>query len=207
MQPKSFSFRALLTSGLVLAVAVLVCCSPDANAAPKKKPAPAKKTAAPAGDPPGTTIIMGNLRTWFKKYANAEGVWGKPQVARAFGYLHAYDWVPADQLAKEKEANAAASDPGSIKSSGAEREKQRNSWRKDKKFMDALDLDGDETINRDEFEAWAHDYAVEKANQYQQQKNAVTAQQQAAMLQMQAMQSSLSRYRNNNRGRYRGRRY
>ena len=154
LRPKSLSLRALLASGIVVALAVLVCV-PHANAQTKKKPAPAKKATAPAGDPPGTNIIMGNLRTWYKKYANSDGVWGKTEVARAFGYLHAYDWVPADQLAKEKEADAASgvTDPDSIKSAGAEREKKRNYWRKDKKFMDALDLDTDEIINKDEFEA------------------------------------------------------
>ena len=178
---------------MVLALTILGCCSPDANAQTKKKPAPAKKTTAPAGDPPGTNIIMGNLRTWYKKYANSEGVWGKTELARAFGYLHAYDWIPPDVAAKEKEANAASgvSDPDSIKSAGAEREKKRNYWRKDKKFMDALDLDTDEIINKDEFEAWAHDYAVEKASEIQQQKKAIALQQQAMMLQMQAMQASL----------------
>lgn len=214
MRTSSFSFRPLLIGGLVLGVAILACASPSVNAQTKKKPAPAKsqntqKAPAPAPDPPGTTLILGRLHAWFKKYANADGNWGKEEVARAYGYQHPYDWVLPPPEGKEDDANSAVSDPSSVKSAGATRQSKRNYWRKDKILMDALDLDGDEIISKEEFDAWAHDYAVEKAKQYQQVKNAVALQQQAMMLQMKAMQASLQRYQNANRGRYnrgRGRR-
>jgi hypothetical protein len=179
-------------------MALLSVSSADAQAPANPKQQP--KVAVPMGDPPATQAILGNLRAWFKKYANEDGEWDKECVARAFGYRHAYDWVPPAKESSKSEADKekedakkekdAEKDPDSMlnKPSGPKLD-PRYSKRRDFRFLAALDKDGDEKISKDEFEEWAYDYARELAGKYDLLAKAGQLANQAARLQQ--MQNSL----------------
>jgi hypothetical protein len=188
------------------ALIALIVGAPLAKAqTPKPKaPAPLPKLG---GDPPGTQVIEANLRSWFRQYANEDGDWDKLCVARAFGYRHEYDWTPGtttakkddkkDEEKKDDKAKEAEKDPDSQinkpPSTSGPALDSRYAKRRDFKFLAAVDKDGDGKITKDEFEEWAHDYAVELASQHDLANKAAAAKLAQAALQAQQMQNNLQR--------------
>jgi hypothetical protein len=203
------SHRSLvrLALGSVLVAAVLFSVSMADAQAPVNPKQP--KVGAPMGDPPATQAILTNLRAWFKKYANENDEWDKECVARAFGYRHAYDWVPEtssaskktdkDDDAKKEEAKKEKDDKedSMINKPAGPKLDSRYSKRRDFRFLAALDKDGDEKISREEFEEWALDYARELGTQAD---TAAKANQLAQMLaRLQQMQNSMQNRQPNQR--------
>jgi len=127
-------------------------------------PAAAKKK-----DPPGTETIMANMRAWFAKYCNDKNEIGKVEAAKAFGYSRPYDAGPMFKTPtgkpkdddKDKEGKDTSTSGTAAKSDKPDKSTYAN--RPDFLFIAALDKDGDEKVSKEEFETWAHDYAVQLA--------------------------------------------
>jgi hypothetical protein len=101
-------------------------------------------------DPPGTIVILGQLRTWFAAWdANKDGFLTKDELAKAFRGPYA---KPFDAKIKGK------ADKNAENSRSTSRPYYENY--PDYQFLVQLDKNGDEKISREEFETWARDYAV-----------------------------------------------
>jgi hypothetical protein len=129
-------------------------------------------SAAPKKDPPGTETIMANLRAWFAKYCNDNKEIGKVEAAKAFGYSRPYDVGPVlktptgkpkeDDKDKDKDSKDTGTS-GTAPKKSDKPDKSTYANRPDFLFIAGLDKDGDEKVSKEEFEAWAHDYAVQLA--------------------------------------------
>ncbi len=96
-------------------------------------------------DPPGTGILLGQLRTWFASWdLNKDGYLTKDELAKAFRGPYA---KPFDANVKNKADTSRTTRP--VYENYA-----------DYQFLIQLDKNGDERISREEFEAWARDYAA-----------------------------------------------
>jgi hypothetical protein len=144
--------------------------------------------ATPKKDPPGTEAILANLRAWFAKYCNDNKEIGKVEAAKAFGYSKPYDAGPILKTPtgkpkdedKDKDSTSGSSGTSGTTSKSDKPDKSTYANRPDFLFISALDKDGDEKVSKDEFEAWAHDYAAGLA--LSEQPNAkLTKAQQAAL--------------------------
>jgi hypothetical protein len=95
-------------------------------------------------DPPGTGLILGQLRTWFANWdINKDGYLTKDELAKAFRGPYAR---PFDANAKNNNA--------------AKTVRPTYENYPDYQFLVQLDKNGDERVSREEFEAWARDYAA-----------------------------------------------
>jgi hypothetical protein len=111
-------------------------------------------SADPKKDPPGTSVIMGQLRATFAAWdLNGDGYLDKEELAKAFRGSDAkpYDYKKDDDKTK---------DGDSSKGTSGSTTKPDYSKYADYNFLVALDSNSDERISKDEFESWARDYAV-----------------------------------------------
>jgi hypothetical protein len=172
-------FRPLLA--LALLAFVVMLAGMDGSAAPKK-------------DPPGTETIMANLRVWFAKYCNDNKEIGKVEAAKAFGYTRPYDAGPLLKTPtakpKEDDKDKDSKDTGTSTAPKKSDKPDKSTYanRPDFLFIAALDKDGDEKVSKEEFESWAHDYAVQLALSEQQPNAKQTKAQQAASKNFQQQQ-------------------
>jgi hypothetical protein len=100
-----------------------------------------------AKDPPGTEQVMESFRKWFKDHANKDdNTIGRNEASRAFGYSGP---IPAGILGKK--------DDGDGKDKKVDKK-----WkdRKDYQFLNEADKNGDEKVDKEEFESWAHEHAA-----------------------------------------------
>jgi Ca2+-binding EF-hand superfamily protein len=111
---------------------------------------------APKKDPAGTALVMGQLRLVFATWdINGDGYLDKQELAKAFR--------GADAKAYERPKDGSStSAPDFAKYP-------------DHALLIELDVNGDGRISKDEFEAWARDYAVALKHQEQAQKKIATA--------------------------------
>jgi hypothetical protein len=150
-------------------LAVLV--SADAAAAPKK-------------DPPGTSLIMAQLRATFAAWdLDGDGYLDKSELAKAFRGSDAkpYDYKPAPKDGDKKDDETKDDDTSNGKSSSTT--KPDYSKYPDYNFLVALDGDNDQKISKDEFETWARDYAVSLKQQIDTLTRIAAAEQKLAALQ------------------------
>ena len=130
-------------------------------------PAPAADTKK---DPPGTSLIMGQLRATFAAWdLNGDGYLDKAELAKAFRGADAkpYDYKPEKKSDKDqpKDGDKKTDDKpkdGDKKDDSSKGGTTKPDYSKypDYNFLVALDSDNDEKISKDEFESWARDYAV-----------------------------------------------
>jgi hypothetical protein len=132
-------------------------------------------------DPPGTETNMAVLRAWFAKYCNDNNEIGKVEAAKAFGYSRPYDagTVLKTPMAKPKTDDSSSSS-GTTAPKPDKPDKSTYANRPDFLFIAALDKDGDEKVSKEEFESWAHDYAVQLALSEQPASKQTKAQQSSA---------------------------
>lgn len=189
----------MLALCLLLAVPVL--------AADKKT----KTAKSPDADPPGLEALMAQYRGKFTAVdLDKDNYLDKEELAKAFRGKDAkpYDHNSAD---KSPAANSPGKDSESSKDlpkdKGKEPSQKGEESDKDKaaakgkprltvdyskfpdyQFLSQLDKDGDEKVSREEFELWAHDYALK---QLEQQKQAEDQQKKVAALQAKMQQAAL----------------
>jgi hypothetical protein len=162
---------------LLTAFALMLAGTQDFAADTKKKK-----------DPPGTETNMATLRAWFVKYCNDNNEIGKVEAAKAFGYSRPYD---AGTLFKTPTGKPKTDDKDSTSGTAPKSDKPDKSTyanRPDFLFIAALDKDGDEKVSKEEFESWAHDYAVQLALSEQAGQGKQTKAQQAASKSFQQQQ-------------------
>ncbi len=159
--------------GLVLLLAL---------AAPAQdKDVPKKKR--PRADPSGTTIYMGQLRLLFDSWdRNKDDYLDKQELAWAFVGPRAkpYDY-------KRPPKKDAKADPKSEKETAPDKGPKEKKARKpdysrqpDYVFLKQLDQDGDGKISRDEYLAWAREFAIQLRDQDKLQKKLAALQQKLA---------------------------
>jgi Ca2+-binding EF-hand superfamily protein len=108
-------------------------------------------------DPPGTALIMGQLRAVFAAWdLDKDGYLDKEELAKAFRGPKA---KPFDYKAPTKDDKD--NDADTDKDTSKDKKKPDYSAFPDYQFLVQLDADGDGKISRDEFENWARDYAVQ----------------------------------------------
>jgi hypothetical protein len=159
---------------LGLVVALLAGCLPAATAADRTTKA----------DPPGLTAYLGPLRQWFATTdANSDNYLDKEELAKVFRGPSAkpYDYVPPPKDDKKDSDKDPTKDSGSS-SPGKATTPSKTDYAKypDYVFLTQLDQDGDQRISRDEYESWAHDYALQLKQQADSQAQVQALQQQLA---------------------------
>lgn len=133
---------------LVWAPALLAVLVATLRADDKPKSTPPKK------DPPGTAVIMGQLRSLFASWdRNQDDALDKEELALAFRGAAA---KPYDHKQESLEKDAA-------KAPEKDKAKDKPNYDRypDYQFLVQVDRDRDDKISRQEFEGWARDYAVE----------------------------------------------
>lgn len=169
-----------LRLALLLSAFVLLLAGMEGSAADTK----AKATK----DPPGTETIMASLRAWFAKHCNDSNEIGKAEAAKAFGYSRPYDAGPLLKTPtgkpKDDDKDKNSTDTGTSTTAPKSDKPDKSTYanRPDFLFIAAPDKDGDDKVSKEEFEAWAHDYAVQLAlsEQASQPNQKFTKAQQAA---------------------------
>jgi Ca2+-binding EF-hand superfamily protein len=144
-------FLAASLAALLTATAGAAADNDDAGGA--KKP-----------DPPGTALIMGQLRALFAAWdLDKDGYLDKEELAKAFRGPKAkpFDYKAPSKDAKDKDTDKDTSKDAKDKDTSKDAKKPDYSAYPDYQFLVQLDTDGDEKISRDEFESWARDYAVQ----------------------------------------------
>ncbi len=140
--------------------------------------------ADPKKDPPGTSVLMGQLRATFAAWdLNSDGYLDKAELAKAFRGSDAkpYDYKPASK-------NGDAS-----KDTSSCTTKPDYSSYPDYNFLVALDSDKDEKISKDEFESWARTYAVSLKQQLDALQRIATAETKLAALQTSTNQKTAAK--------------
>ena len=144
-----------LVAGLTLLLAAALMAD-EAETKPKKG----------SKDPKGTSLYMGQLRALFDAWdTNKDGYLDKEELAVAFRGAGArpYDYK---KESSEKDRDA---DKDSEKDKGTKKAPNYSRY-PDYNFLVQLDVDRDQKISRDEFTAWARDYAVQLKKQAAEQK-------------------------------------
>jgi Ca2+-binding EF-hand superfamily protein len=139
--------------GLFLAASLAALLAATARAADDTDDTGGSKKA----DPPGTALIMGQLRAVFAAWdLDKDGYLDKEELAKAFRGPNA---KPFDYKAPSKNDRDADTD----KDSDTKKDTKKPDYSSfpDYQFLVQLDTDGDGKISRDEFESWARDYAVQ----------------------------------------------
>ena len=154
-----------LTSLMLMAVLIVPALADDPAKVPPQPP-----------NPPGTGPIMTQLRGLFHQWdLNSDNYLDKEELAKAFGYHHAYDYQPpakADKKENDKPATADKKDGDKAAKNDAPTTKDTpakngsngsrdHSKRLDYQFLKALDKDHDERISYPEFLQWARSYAAQ----------------------------------------------
>jgi hypothetical protein len=162
---------------LSLAVLMVMLASMEVPGAAKKK------------DPPGTETNLAILRAWFARYSNDKNEIGKVEAAKAFGYSKPYD-VPAGPVLKTPTGKPKDDDKDSSETAPKSDKPDKSTYanRPDFLFIAALDTDGDGKVSKEEFDTWAHDYAVQLALSEQGTSGKQTKAQQAAAKNFQQQQ-------------------
>jgi hypothetical protein len=132
-------------------------------------------------DPPGTSGIMAQYRSWFAAAdANKDGMLDKEELAKAFRgpFAKPFDYVPPPKTAKDKDEKDKSEKDKSEKdksekdkSASAEKPARKPDYSRypDYNFLVQLDVNSDEMVSREEFDNWARDLAVQIKNQLEAQ--------------------------------------
>lgn len=177
--------KTWLVRPLTIACLMAFLCAFSTAADPKK--APEKK------DPPGVDAITTPMKAWFKKAAGKDGTMDKNDAARAFGFTRTYDAGPeitspgTKPTTTSKEESENTETPSTAKQptkGGDDKPDKKYANRPDYMFMFTVDKDKDGKVTEEEFDAWAHDYAVKYLQMVEAEKKAAEAElkkEQAAM--------------------------
>lgn len=134
--------------------------------------APVPGKGPPRDLPPGTLVVLGQLRSWFTASdLNKDGLLSKDELAKAFRGRNAR---PFDAHIKPR--------PETPADRGKPVPKPAYTAYPDYQFLMQLDKDGDQKVSRAEFEPWALDYAAQLVRMWDVQSQLLQAE---AMMMMQ----------------------
>jgi len=177
---KTWFVRPLVAAGLLILLAT-VSTAADAKKGDKKKDK----------ESPAEAAVMAQLRAWFKSHASKDGVIGKLEAARAYGYTRPFDAAPGKDDKDDDSENSRPA-PGDKRPPFANRP--------DFQFIDALDKNKDGQISQAEFEVWARDYAERYADYLEAVENAAEAQQKKMQDALKRAQDRIRRFQQSQRG-------